>query len=145
MIFLPVATQAAPVLSRLIQQLARPESVGRDDVTIYYCGWEPHPTRTDVVCLAIPEADTVPIYPDANGLEQSTQTLAALLAPFVQLGNLTEQEVSGLVAGLTAAQGQRVMVADLIPASWQPYMMDRDQAELGGWIAAREPNNEKPI
>lgn len=145
MIYLPVATAAAPILSRLIQQLARPESVGADDVTLYYCGWEPHPTRDDVVCLAIPEADTVPIYPDADGLEQSTQTLTALLAPFVALGNLTEAEVDALTAGLTAAQGQRVMVADLIPASWQQYMMDRKQAELGGWIAAREPNNENPI
>lgn len=135
MIFLPVATDAAPILSRLIQQLARPESVGRDDVTIYYCGWEPHPTRTDVVCLAIPDDGDVPIYPDESDLEKSGQTLTALLDPFVQLGNLTEQEVSGLVAGLSAAQGQRVMVADLIPPSWQPYMMDRQAAISQGWIA----------
>lgn len=138
MIYLPVATEAAPILSRLIQQLARPESVGRDDVTIYYCGWEPHPTRTDVVCLAIPDDGDVPIYPDEVDLEKSGQTLAELLDPFVAMGNLTQDEVAGLVSGLSAAQGTRVKVADLIPPSWQPYMMDRETAISQSWIAGDE-------
>lgn len=141
MIYLPVATDAAPILSRLIQQLARPESVGRDDVTLFYCGWESHPTRIDVVCLAIPDDGDVPIYPDGVDLEKSGQTLTALLAPFVAMGNLTEQEVIGLVSGLSAAQGQRVKVADLIPQSWQPYMMDRETAISQGWI--RDPEQEE--
>ena len=59
-----------------------------------------------------------------------------------QAGGYVGIDGSGLVAGLSAAQGQRVMVADLIPPSWKPYMMDRQAAISQGWIAGPQEELE---
>lgn len=131
MIYILIKTDAAPYLSAAIYQLSRPLAI-RDqaDVSTYFCGWIPHPTRTDVVSLEFPESYDLPIH-----LQADSEALAGMLQYFVATGDLQQAEVDGIAAAVVAYAGQTIDVAGLIPQSWLPFVMTREQAIATGWIA----------
>lgn len=131
MLYVPIRSDAAPYLSAAIHQLTRPQSV-RDlrDVSAYYCAWHIHPTRPEVSALEIPELEDIPIHTAADA-----DALGEMLAAFVASGELQQAEVDGMVQAITSLAGQRIQVAALIPPSWQPFVMTREQAIATGWLA----------
>ena len=79
--------------------------------------------------MVIPESETIPIHVSADGaLLQST------LAAFVPT-ELTQAEADGLAVAIVASAGSRITVANMIPASWQPYVMSQAQAIAAGYEA----------
>ena len=47
---------------------------------------------------------------------------------------MTQEELDGIVTGVQQAAGHTVRIVDMIPASWQPYVMDREQAKAAGYF-----------
>ena len=79
--------------------------------------------------LQLRSEDVVPISLAANS-EPLTQVLEA----FVQGGGLTQEEADGIVGAVAAMAGQTVRIADMIPASWQQYVMTREAAAALGYF-----------
>lgn len=134
MLYIPIRSSAAANLSRAIYQLSRPPAT-RDpsDVSAYYCQWIQHPTRPEVALVVFPENQDIPVHVQADGA-----LLNETLAPFIGV-ELTAAEAQGIVAAVHAMAGKRVDVSDLIPASWQPYVMDYATALATGWIPTLNP------
>lgn len=129
MIYIPIRSDAAANLSRAIYQLTRPPAVRNPaDVSCYYCEWIQHPTRAEVALVVFPESEEIPVHVQADGA-----LLESTLAPFVGV-ELTQQEADAINGAVQALAGHKVDVADLIPASWQPYVMDYATALATGWI-----------
>jgi hypothetical protein len=133
-IYVPIRSDAAAFLSAAIYQLTRPQSVRDErDVSAYYCSWSVHPTRPEVSVLELPESEDIPVHSKADG-----EALRQLLGFFVPTGEITAEEVDGIADAVVTMAGQRVQVAALIPPSWQPYVMTREQAIALGWLAEPE-------
>lgn len=129
MIYIPIRSDAAANLSMAIYQLTRPPAVRNPkNVSAYYCQWIQHPTRAEVALVVMPESEEIPIHTHADGA-----LLEATLAPFVGK-ELTQEEADGLNGAVRALAGAKVDVAALIPASWAPYVMDKQTALATGWI-----------
>jgi hypothetical protein len=122
-IYVPIATESAVYLSKAIYSLINPLQEGM------YCGVIPHPTRPEVCTLQLRAVDVVPINVAAD-----PSPLHAVLAPFVEQQQLTLQELNGIIGAISQLGGQDVRIVDLIPASWQPYVMDEETARSQGWI-----------
>lgn len=122
-IYVPIATEAAVPLSQAIYSLVFPSENGM------YCGVIPHPTRSDVCTLQLRDTDVVPLHVSAN-----SNSLREVLTPFVQQQQLTQQELDGIVTAIEQLGGTEVRIIDLIPPSWQPYVMDKQTAQSQGWI-----------
>ncbi len=86
-----------------------------------------HPTAWPI--LQLRSEDIVPIDLAAN-----PAPLVEVLTAFVQGGGLTQDELDGIVAGVQQAAGHTVRIVDMIPASWQPYVMDRESAKAAGYF-----------
>lgn len=130
MIYIPIRSDAAANLSRAIYQLSQPPAV-RDpnNVSCFYCEWIQHPTRPEVALIVCPESETVPVHVQADGA-----LLEATLAPFAGV-ELTQVEVDGLIAAVTAYAGSRIDVAALVQStSWGQWIMDYETALATGWI-----------
>jgi hypothetical protein len=89
-----------------------------------------HRDRAQWPLLELRGADVVPISLGANA-EPLTQVLAA----FVQGKGLTQEELDGIVGAVQAMAGQTVQIRDMIPASWQPFVMTREQATAAGYLS----------
>jgi hypothetical protein len=63
------------------------------------------------------------------------EPLAKVLAAFVQGGGLTQAELDGIIGAVQAMAGQTVRIVDMIPASWQPYIMSKEQATAAGYFS----------
>lgn len=122
-IYMLVAADLAVPLSQQLFALINPGETGM------YAGVVPHATRTDVVFLQLRTDDVVPVDLGAN-----PAPLASMLAVYVQLGLLTQAELDGLVSGISAAAGTVISVQSFIPASWQQYVLTRQQALDLGWL-----------
>ena len=121
-IYVPIAKEAAYRLSKALFGLISP---GKDGM---YCGIIPHPTRTDVVTLQLRTTDLVPV---ALGADASS--LVEILTPFVGR-EMTQKELDDIVAAVQANAGKVAALTDLIPPSWQQYVMTREVALATGWI-----------
>lgn len=131
--YLPIARVSADPLSQLLFGLMKSQTVAKpNDVTTAFCAVTDHPTREDVSLLHLPE-ETVNIAPDADG-----RMVQQLLEPYVQLGNITEQEQAKIGDDVIAARGKAVSIIDFLPNSWKVYLMDKATAESTGWLAATE-------
>jgi hypothetical protein len=75
--------------------------------------------------------DIVPI-----SLEADPGPLESVLEVFVEDGALTQDEKDGIVYAVAAMAGQTVKVAAFIPASWQPYVMTREQAKQARYFGS---------
>lgn len=133
--YLPIARVSAKPLSELLFQLMKSQTVAKpDDVTTQFCSVTDHPTRDDVSLLHMPE-DTFRITNNADGA-----MIQELLKPYVQLGNITEDEQLKIGDDVVEARGKAVKITDFLPVSWQPYLMDKATAEASGWLAIPEEN-----
>ncbi len=118
----------AEQLNRSIMRLLRPEHLRDDTFTDLYCPMVTHPD-TGYMALNLPDTQTAPIH-----IESSGEELAAMLQVFVDDGALTQAEMDGIVATLTGLGGQEVRILDFIPASWQEFVLTREQMEADGWL-----------
>jgi hypothetical protein len=129
-ICVPVHNDAATELNRQLYKLTQPDDV-RDprNVSEFYCGMHHHPLIPFTV-LELPEQDTIPIH-----LAAKPSGLVAVLGPFVAQQQITQAELDGIVAAVQALAGQRFAPSSMIPPSWQPYVLTREQAVAAGYIS----------
>jgi hypothetical protein len=119
-----------PVDARLIEQLSRGLYALIDPTRDgLYAGIIWHPENTAWPTIQLRSEDIVPIDLAAN-----PAPLVEVLTAFVQGNGLTQEELNGIVAGVQQAAGHTVRIVDMIPQSWQPYVMDRDQAKAAGYF-----------
>lgn len=132
-IYVPVHIDAAADLNRQIYELTQPDAV-RDpnNVSEFYCGMYQHP-QIPFAVLELPEEDTIPIH-----LAADPSGLVSVLGPFVQQKQITQEELDGIVGAVQALAGQRFAPSSMIPPSWQPYVMTREQAIEAGYIPQPE-------
>ena len=132
----PIDPRLVGHFNRSIMRLLRPAHT-RDEkyVTDYYCGVIEHPSGDPQFwpLLDLPENETVPIHIEADGAE-----LSQMLDGFAAGGGLTVEEAATLKQTVPMLRGQSVRIADMIPASWQPYIMTREQAQAAGYFEAAE-------
>lgn len=121
-IYVPIARDAALALSKSLYSLIEKQKEGM------YCRIIPHPTRKDVVTLQLRKTDLVPV---ALGADPSP--LVEILTPFVGK-EMTQEELDNIVKAVQDNAGNQVLLTDLIPASWQQYVMTKEQARAAGWI-----------
>lgn len=130
MIYVPVHNDAAAELNRQLYELTQPDAV-RDsrNVSQFYCLMYQNALIPFIV-LELPEEDTIPIHvvSDPSGL-------VAVLSPFVAQQQITQAELDGIVAAVQALAGQRFAPSSMIPPSWQPYILTRQQAIQQGYIS----------
>ena len=133
MIYVPIHISAAEELNRQLYELTQPDSV-RDprNVSQFYCGMYQHPSISFAV-LELPETDTIPIH-----LAADPSGLAAVLGPFVAQGQITQAELDAIVGAVSSLGGQRFRPADMIPPSWQQYVLTKEQAIQQGYIPKPE-------
>lgn len=124
-IYVPVDPRLIEQLSRGLYKLIAPDRDG------LYAGVIWHPDNAGWPILQLRSVDVIPV-----SLAADTQPLIDVLAAFVAGGGITQQELDGIVAGVQAAAGSQILVADFIPASWQPYVLTRQQAIEQGYIEA---------
>lgn len=129
MLYVPVHVDAAAELNRQLYELTQPDAV-RDqrNASQFYCRMFVHPSIPFAV-LELPETDTIPIHlaADPSGLQ-------AVLSPFVDQGQITKPELDAIVGAISMLGGQRFRPADMIPVSWQQYVLTREQAITEGYI-----------
>jgi hypothetical protein len=122
-IYVPVDPRLIEGLTTGLGELATP---GRG---LPYAPIIPHPSGQAWPVLQLRGEDVVPISLQAN-----PQPLIDVLTVFVENQGLTAEERDGIVGAVGSQAGQVVRVADMIPASWQPYIMDREQVEAAGYF-----------
>lgn len=124
-IFVPVDPRLIDGLAMGLGELSTP---GRG---LPYARVITHPTSQGWPLLELRSEDIVPLSLQAN-----PSLLTQVLAAFVQGGGLTQQELDAIVGAVQAMAGQVVRITDMIPASWQPYILTREQAAAAGYLGA---------
>lgn len=125
-IYIPCDPRLIIGLSQGLYSLIDPGNQGM------YAGVIWHPSGSDWPCwplLQLRASDVVPI-----ALHADTMQLIAVLDAFVSGGGITIDERDGIVSAVQTHAGQIVQIADLIPASWQPYIMTKEQASAAGYF-----------
>lgn len=126
-IFVPVDPRLIDGLAMGLGELATP---GKG---LPYAPQVPHPMAAEYPflwpLLQLRSEDVVPISLAANS-EPLTQVLQA----FVDGNGLTMQEMQGLVGAVSAMAGNTIKIADMIPPSWQRYVMTREGAAALGYF-----------
>lgn len=127
---IPIDPQLIEPFNRAIMRLLRPSHL-RDEryVTDYYCPVIRHPDGVQWPLLALPDTETVPIHVEADGEE-----LEQLLNVFVANNGITKEEADGIKQAVAAMVGNEVRLADMVPQSWQPYILTVEQAIAAGYI-----------
>lgn len=133
MLYVPIHIDAAEELNRQLYKLTQPDGV-RDprNVSEFYCAMYQHSSIPFAV-LEVPETDAIPIH-----LAADTAGLQAVLGPFVAQGQITKPELDAIVGAVSMLGGQRFRPADMIPPSWQQYVLTRKQAIQQGYIPKPE-------
>lgn len=122
--YVPAAPHIAEPLSRALFALIYGESKQG-----LYANIIPHPSGQAHSLLQCRNQDTIPL-----ALGADPQPLADVLAITVADGALTQQELDGIVSAVQSMAGQVVNLVDFIPASWQPYVMTKEQAIAAGYF-----------
>jgi len=122
-IYVPVDPRLIEGLTMGLGELATP---GRG---LPYAPIIEHPSGQAWPVLQLRGEDVVPISLAANA-----EPLSQVLEAFVQGGGLTAEERDGIVGAVGAMAGKVVRIADMIPPSWQPYIMDRATVEALGYF-----------
>jgi hypothetical protein len=136
-IYVMCKTVLCPGLSAGIWNLHRPLGVRKAHEHGYYCAWYPHlDPQNPYSVLEIPREETVALH-----LREADQSdlLTSVLMAFVQDGAITVDELQGIVGAVTENAGGAILVADMIPASWAPYVFDtRKDAAAAGFFEVEE-------
>ncbi len=132
MLYMMINPAVADEFNRALMYLLMPEHLRDNYTTIYYCGKIIHPTN-GYAALVMPENETVPIHIESSGDE-----LDDLLNIFVSDGALTQEEADVIAQQVIDSKGQSISILDLIPASWQPYVLTHEQADAAGWFPVVE-------
>jgi len=119
-------------LNRSIMRLLRPEHLRSGYTTDLYCAMHTHP-ETGYMALDLPDTETVPIHIESSGAE-----LVSMLQVFVDDGALTQEEMDGIVTALAGLGGEQVRILDFIPASWQDFVLTKEQMDADGWFPEPE-------
>jgi hypothetical protein len=122
-IYVPVDPRLIEGLTMGLGELATP---GRG---LPYAPIIEHPSGQAWPVLQLRGEDVVPISLAANA-----EPLSQVLEAFVQGGGLTAEEREGIVGAVGSQAGKVVRIADMIPPSWQPYIMDRATVEALGYF-----------
>jgi len=122
-IYVPASPAIAEPLSKALYSLIVPGGDG------LYAGIIPHPTGKGYPLLQFRQTDVIPI-----ALGADPQPLVDALQIAVDDGALTEQELNGIVGAVQAMAGQVVNLVDFIPASWQPFVINFEQAMAAGYF-----------
>jgi hypothetical protein len=122
-IYVPVDPRLIEGLTMGLGELATP---GRG---LPYAPIIEHPSGQAWPVLQLRGEDAVPISLAANA-----EPLSQVLEAFVQGGGLTAEERDGIVGAVGSQAGKVVRIADMIPPSWQPYIMDRASVEALGYF-----------
>jgi hypothetical protein len=122
-IYVPVDPRLIEGLTMGLGELATP---GRG---LPYAPIVEHPSGQAWPVLQLRGEDVVPISLAAN-----SEPLSQVLEAFVQGGGLTAEEREGIVGAVGSQAGKVVRIADMIPPSWQPYIMDRASVEALGYF-----------
>jgi hypothetical protein len=122
-IYVPVDPRLIEGLTMGLGELATP---GRG---LPYAPIIPHPSGQAWPVLQLRGEDVVPISLQAN-----PQPLIDVLTVFVENQGLTQEEMDGIVGAVGSQAGQVVRIADMIPPSWQPYIMNRATVEAAGYF-----------
>jgi hypothetical protein len=122
-IYVPVDPRLIEGLTMGLGELATP---GRG---LPYAPIVEHPSGQAWPVLQLRGEDVVPISLAANA-----EPLSQVLEAFVQGGGLTAEEREGIVGAVGSQAGKVVRIADMIPPSWQPYIMDRATVEALGYF-----------
>lgn len=129
MLYLALPTAQAHQLTEALWLLTRPAHVRNpNDVTNSYCGVLDHPSN-GTSCLVLPEQDDVPIH-----LEVAPQRIGEVLAPFIQSGNLTVDQLNEIGQKVMAKVGQRANLFEFMPAEWASQVMSEEQARRAGYF-----------
>lgn len=128
-LYIPAAPHVAEPLSRGLYKLIVPDGDG------LYAGMIPHPS--DPAAYTLLQCRSTDVIPVALGADP--QPLADVLQITVNDGALLQAEADGIVAAVQAQAGQTVNLIDFIPASWQPYVMDKAGAIAAGYFPELEP------
>lgn len=123
-LYIPAAADIAEPLSRALYKIIFPNRDG------LYADIISHPTNTSaLLLLQCRPTDIIPI-----SLATDPEPLRQALAPSVINGAITQVELDNLVLAVVENAGQMVYIKDFIPASWLPYLMDRQQAVDAGYF-----------
>jgi hypothetical protein len=122
-IYVPVDPRLIEGLTMGLGELATP---GRG---LPYAPIVEHPSGQAWPVLQLRGEDVVPISLAANA-----EPLSQVLEAFVQGGGLTAEEREGIVGAVGSQAGKVVRIADMIPPSWQQYIMDRASVEAAGYF-----------
>jgi hypothetical protein len=122
-IYVPVDPRLIEGLTMGLGELATP---GRG---LPYAPIIEHPYGQAWPVLQLRGEDVVPISLAANA-----DPLVQVLTVFVENQGLTQEEMDGIVGAVGSQAGQVVRIADMIPPSWQPYIMDRATVEAAGYF-----------
>ena len=124
-----ISPVTAEAFNRGLCRLMRPTAL-RDEsyITDLYCPMLTHPTN-GWMALDLPDAETVPMHLEADGSE-----LREVLEIFVNDGALTKAEADQITGAVLMFRGNRVRIADFIPASWSDYVLTREQMDAAGWF-----------
>jgi hypothetical protein len=122
-IYVPVDPRLIEGLTMGLGELATP---GRG---LPYAPSIPHPSGQAWPVLQLRGEDVVPISLQAN-----PQPLIDVLTVFVENQGLTQEEMDGIIGAVGTQAGKVVRIADMIPPSWQPYIMDRATVEAAGYF-----------
>jgi hypothetical protein len=122
-IYVPVDPRLIEGLTMGLGELATP---GRG---LPYAPIIEHPSGQAWPVLQLRGEDVVPISLQAN-----PQPLIDVLTVFVENQGLTQEEMDGIVGAVGSQAGKVVRIADMIPPSWQPYIMDRAAVEAAGYF-----------
>lgn len=122
-LYIPVAPHIAEQLSRALYALVNPGEEG------LYAGVIQHPSGQGYALLQCRKTDIIPL-----SLAVDATPLRDVLQITVDDGALTSQELDFIVNAVQQNAGETVNLEDFVPLSWQPYIMDYDQAVQAGYL-----------
>lgn len=135
--YIPVATVAAEAMSRAIWNMQRPND--STDTTVRFCDWIVSAKDPNVALLLFPDEFQIPVRL-AKTIEKDgekaaeVELLESVVAPFIELGNITREELDQLKISVSEKAGTQISVYDLVPDSWKTYIMDAKQAIALGFM-----------
>lgn len=116
-IYLPVSITIASELNVALYKCIDPNGSGNYAVEIPHQMWE------NYVLYKLNKTDKIPI-----DLAVDPSPLQNALAIAVADSGITQEEADWIVSSVQANAGHVINIIDFIPASWQPYIIDEQQA-----------------